>query len=303
MKRHLLVNVLPLVFLLLVSVNLQASLRVFACEPEWSSLANELVGDRAKVYTATTAHQDVHYIQAKPSLIAQVRRADLVICTGADLEVGWLPVLLRRSGNRNVLPGTDGYLEAADYVEMLEAPEKLDRAEGDVHPRGNPHIHLDPRNMLPVAKALSERLIRLDPDNVDTYRERYTSFLERWQNALSAWEQRALPLKGMPIVVHHKFWTYLNHWLGLQQLAALESKPGMPPTTRHLSDILAMMQQTPAKAVIRAPFQDARASQWLHGRTDIVMLELPFTVGGNAESTDLFTLFDSTLALLLKAQQ
>lgn len=302
MKIYHLLNVPALVCLLLASVNLQASLRVFACEPEWASLVSELAGEKVTVYTATTANQDVHYIQAKPSLIAQVRRADLVICTGADLETGWLPVLLRRSGNRKVLPETDGYLEAADYVEMLEIPQRLDRAEGDVHPRGNPHIHLDPRNMLPIAKELGNRLIRLDPDNADTYRERLAVFLERWRSAMHGWEERARPLKDMPIVVHHRFWTYLNHWVGLDQLATLESKPGIPPTSRHLSDVLALLKQTPAKAVIRAPFQDARASKWLNGRTDIVMLVLPFTVGGNADSVDLFTLFDSTLTLLLEAR-
>lgn len=297
------VKTLTAVVLLSLSANLQAALHVFACEPEWASLVSELAGDWAKVYTATTAHQDVHYIQARPSLIAQIRRADLVICTGAELEVGWLPVLLRRAGNPRVLPGTDGYLEAADYVNMLEVPQTLDRAEGDVHPRGNPHIHLDPRNMVPVAKALGERLAVLDSANADSYRQRTASFLERWQRAASAWEERARPLKGMPIVVHHRFWSYLNQWLELDQLATLEVKPGIAPTGRHLSEILAMSKTTPAKAVIRAPFQDARASQWLHQRTQITMVELPFTVGGNDESTDLFTLFDSTLSLLLEAQQ
>ena len=295
---------MPAMLLLLsLATNLQAALKVFACEPEWASLVSEVAGDQAQVYTATTAQQDVHYIQARPSLIAQVRRADLVICTGAELEVGWLPVLLRRAGNRRVLPGTDGYLEAADYVSMLEVPDKLDRAEGDVHVRGNPHIHLDPRNLVPVAKALGERLATLDPDSAGFYRERTAAFLQRWQTAMNDWEERAVPLKGMPIVVHHKFWTYLNHWLGLEQIATLEVKPGIAPTSRHLSEVLVLLQQTPARAVIRAPFQDRRASQWLHGRTQISMLELPYTVGGNDESSDLFALFNSTLNLLLEAQQ
>ncbi len=303
MDRHFSFRILALLLMLLPVANLSAALRVFACEPEWASLVGELAGDLAKVYTATTAQQDVHYIQARPSLIAQVRRADLLICTGAELEIGWLPLLLRRSGNPDVLPGSDGYLEAADYVDMLEIPGSLDRAEGDVHPRGNPHIHLDPRNMVPVARALGERLTVLDPVNADSYRQRTASFLERWQAALADWEGRARALRGMPIVVHHKFWSYLNRWLGLNQLATLEAKPGIPPTSRHLSEVLALLEQTPARAVIRAPFQDARASQWLQGRTDIVMLVLPFTVGGNAESSDLFSLFDSTLAILLKARQ
>jgi zinc/manganese transport system substrate-binding protein len=276
-----------------------AALRVFACEPEWGALVAELAGDRADVSVATTAYQDVHHIQARPSLIAKVRRADLLICTGAGLEAGWLPILLRRGGNPRVLPGRDGYLEAADHVPMLEVPERLDRAQGDIHPRGNPHIHLDPRNITRVAQALSERLIRVDPQRAAHYRQRTGDFLRRWEAALRRWQERASPLKGMAVVVHHSSWVYLNHWLGLRQIATLEPKPGIPPTSRHLSAVLHQLQETPARAVLRAPYQDSRPSEWLYERTGIAMLEMPYTVGGNSDAGDLFGLFDSTLSRLL----
>ena len=290
--------------LILLPLNAPAALRVFSCEPEWAALVAELAGEHAEVTTATTAQQDPHYIQARPSLIAQMRRADLVVCTGAELEVGWLPVLMARGGNPKVKPGTDGYFEAANYVPMLEVPQRLDRAEGDIHPRGNPHIQLDPRNIQRIATALSERLAKLDPAQAEDYRKRLDDFTRRWQAAIQRWEKQAQPLRGMPIVVHHKSWVYLNRWLGLKEIGALEPKPGVPPTSGHLAELLETLKVTPAKAVIRAPFQDARASEWLSKQAPgLVMIEMPYTVGGNAQAKDLFGLFDSSIELLLGAQR
>jgi zinc/manganese transport system substrate-binding protein len=289
--------------LLLLPLNAAADLRVFSCEPEWSSLVTELAGDHADVFTATTAQQDPHYIQARPSLIARMRRADLVVCTGAELEIGWLPVLMARGGNPRVKPGTDGYFEAASFVPMLEVPQRLDRAEGDVHPSGNPHIQLDPRNIARIAPALSERLAKIDPENAADYRKRLEDFSQRWQSALQRWDTEAASLKGMPIVVHHKSWAYLNQWLGLKEIGTLEPKPGVPPSSSHLAELLETLKATPAKAVIRAPYQDPRASEWLIKQVPgLVMIEMPFTVGGNAQATDLFGLFDSSIALLKGAQ-
>jgi zinc/manganese transport system substrate-binding protein len=298
--KHLL---LPVLFaLLLLSQNAPATLRVFSCEPEWASLVTELAGDHADVFTATTAQQDPHYIQARPSLIAQMRRADLVVCTGAGLEAGWLPVLMARGGNSAIKPGSDGYFEAANFVPMRGVPQRLDRAEGDIHARGNPHIQLDPRNIERVAPALSDRLAMLDPENAEDYGQRLEDFRQRWQSALQRWETAAEPLRGMPIVVHHESWTYLNHWLGLNQVGTLEPKPGVPPSSSHLAELLETLKTTPARAVIRAPFEEARASGWLNKQAGLVMLELPYTVGGNAQATDLFGLFDSSIALLQEAQ-
>ena len=292
---------LYLLFLLLVFTSpvLQARLHVFACEPEWASLVGELAGDRASVFSATTAFQDVHHIQARPSLIAQVRRADLVVCTGAELEAGWLPMLMRRSSNPRVLPGANGFFEVARHVSLLGKPARLDRAEGDVHADGNPHIQMDPKNYLPIARALTERLILLDGEHADEYRQRNSEFLTRWEAAIAAWAIKAAPLKNMPIVAYHDSWIYMNRWLGLDQLATLESKPGIPPTSKHLSQILKRMQQQPARAIIRAPYQDARAVEWLHDHTGIPDIELPYTVGGSKQATDLFSLFDTTIDLLL----
>jgi zinc/manganese transport system substrate-binding protein len=277
-----------------------AKLQVFACEPEWGALVTELAGDKVEVSVATTALQDVHQIEAKPSLIARVRKANLVVCTGADLEVGWLPQLIRQSGNRDVADGA-GYFMAATQVTTLEKPSQLDRAAGDVHPDGNPHFQLDPRRVLKVAQGLAARLAQLDAANAAAYQQRMGDFAARWQAAIKRWEAKAAPLKGRKVIVHHVSWVYLNEWLGLQQVGTLEPKPGVPPTSAHLSGLIDTAKKEGAFAIISAAYQDAKPAQWLSERTGVPAVVLPFTVGGDASSKDLFGLFDSTIDKLLGA--
>jgi zinc/manganese transport system substrate-binding protein len=279
----------------------QAALNVFACEPEWGALAQELGGDKVTVYNATQALQDVHHVQAKPSLIAKARSANLVACTGMELEIGWLPMVLRQAGNEAIQPGKPGYFEAGNYVQRLEIPKRLDRADGDVHPLGNPHIQTDPRNIAKVADALAVKLAELDPANAAVYQARYKDFSIRWQQAIKRWEVQAAPLKGIPIVVQHKAYVYLSNWLGLNEIATLEPKPGVEPTSGHLAEVLAQIQRQPARIIIRSAYNDARAAQWLADKTNIPVAVLPFTVGGSDQAKDLFGLFDDTVHRLLEA--
>lgn len=278
-----------------------AALDIFACEPEWGALAQELGGDRVSIYVATNALQDPHQVQAKPSLLARARRAQLVVCTGAELEIGWLPIVLRQSGNSAVQPGKPGYFEAGGFVQKLEVPTRLDRAEGDVHAAGNPHIQTDPRNIGRVATALAQRLAEVDPSNAAYYQTRYRDFAPRWEAAIKHWEKQAAPLKGVTVVVQHKGFPYLEHWLGLREVAALEPKPGVEPTSAHLTEVLEQLQREPAKMILRAAYSDGRASEWLAGRARIPEVALPYTVGGNDKAKDLFSLFDDTVQQLLGA--
>ena len=276
-----------------------AQLKVLACEPEWGALVQELAGDKVSVISATTALQDVHHIEARPSLIARARNADLVVCTGSELEVGWLPLLLRQSGNARVQPGAPGYLEASQFVPRLEVPKVLDRSLGDIHPAGNPHVHLDPHNIAKVALVLRDRLAQLDPANAEAYRTRTAAFLERWDAAIRRWEAGAAPLKGLTLVVYHKNMSYLNAWLGLREVGSLEPKPGVPPTTAHLADLVARMQAAPAKVIVYVAYNNPQAAEFLSERTKIPAVMLPFTVGGSDKAKDLFGLFDDTVARLL----
>ena len=277
-----------------------AKTKVFACEPEWGSLVTELAGDKVDLSVGTTALQDVHQIEAKPSLIAKVRQADLIVCTGSELEVGWLPQLLKQSGNAKVASG-NGYFMASEQVATLERPTALDRANGDVHPRGNPHVQLDPYRVLKIANALDARLAVVDPANAATYKQRLADFTTRWQAAIKKWEAKAAPLKGKNIVVHHISWVYLNTWLKLNQIGALEPKPGVPPTSGHLSTLIATAKAQNAYAIITAAYQDQKPAHWLSDRTGVPVVMLPYTVGGDAQSKDLFGLYDSTIDKLLGA--
>jgi zinc/manganese transport system substrate-binding protein len=289
------------IFLILLGVlpiaPAQAALKVFTCEPEWAALVQELGGAQVTTASATTALQDPHHIEARPSLIAKTRQADLLVCTGAGLEAGWLPPLLRTAGNPKVQPGQPGYFEAASAATLLEARARADRAEGDVHPEGNPHLHLDARNIARVAEQLAARLKQLDPANAAHYSARHADFARRWQTALARWEREAAPLKDMPVVYHHRSWVYLAHWLGLKEVAVLEPKPGLPPTAAHLTQLLIQLKTQPARAIVRSAYEDGRADAWLSERAQIPALVLPYTVGAEG-ADDLFKLFDITIARL-----
>jgi zinc/manganese transport system substrate-binding protein len=295
-KRHL----AALLLAGLLSANAQAKLNAFACEPEWGALLHELAGDRVTVDVGTSALQDVHQIEAKPSLIAKVRRANLVVCTGAGLEAGWLPQLIRQSGNSAIASGPGAFMAAAQ-VTTLEKPTQLDRAAGDVHPEGNPHVQMDPYRMLGIAKALSARLGQLDAANAAEYQRRLADFSARWSVATKRWEAKAAPLKGRKIIVQHNSWVYLNKWLGLHQVGALEPKPGVPPTSSHLAGLIGIAKSEQPIALVRAAYQDPKASLWLSEHTGVPAVALPFTVGGDAQAKDLFGLFDSTIDKLLAA--
>jgi zinc/manganese transport system substrate-binding protein len=276
-----------------------AALNILACEPEWGALSKEIGGDKVTVYTATTALQDPHRIEARPSLIARARNADLMVCTGAELEIGWVPLLQTQSGNQKIQVGEPGYFEAAGVVALLEKPTRLDRSMGDIHAAGNPHLHLDPRNIARVSAALSERMANVDRANAGYYDDREKSFLQRWSDATARWEKQAAPLKGLPVVVYHKNLTYLISWLGMREVGALEPKPGLPPSTAHLSELLEQLKRDPAKAVVRAAYNEPRAAEWLAERAKVPAVMVPFTVGGTDNAKDLFGLYDDTLTRLL----
>ncbi len=296
MIKHL-AGIFLLIGLAVIPATAMAKINIFTCEPEWASLAAEIGGDHVKADSATHAMQNPHYIRARPSLIARVTKADMIICSGGGLEEGWLPILLQRAPPA-LQPGKPGYLMATDHMTMLERPQELDRSHGHIHPAGNPHVHLNPYHIATIADILVERFSAIDPDNAAEYEARHQQFSEAWQKAITRWEQDAIPLKGMPVVVHHLSFSYLLNWLDMRQVASMEPKPGLPPTPSHLESLLQQLQQEPAKAIIRTPYEPSDASEWLSERADIPALVLPYTVGGSEEVNDLFSLFERSIDIL-----
>jgi zinc/manganese transport system substrate-binding protein len=291
--------------LLVLTTSLQAhaALKILATTTDWGALASELGGDRVNVYVATNALQDVHRVDARPSLVARARTADLLIATGAELEVGWLPILVQESGNPRIQPGGRGYFEAAAQLELLEVPTRLDRSMGDIHPLGNPHAHLDPHNIAIVAKALTARLQALDAGGAQYYAQRGADFDARWSQAIARWQSKAAPLRGVPVVVIHRDQVYLCHWLGLVELAAIEPKPGLPPTAAYLASLVTKLGDSPPRLILRNAYNDSKAVTWLSERVHAPVVVLPYSVGGTPEAKDLFGLFDDTLNRLLAGVQ
>ncbi|MBM7071850.1 zinc ABC transporter substrate-binding protein [Shewanella sp. 202IG2-18] len=276
-----------------------AALNVFACEPEYAALVKEIAPE-ANVYQATTAMQDPHMIQARPSLIAKMRRTDLVVCAGADLEIGWLPMLQLKAANPKVRDHQTGLFFAAEHTNTLDKLDKVDRSMGDVHALGNPHLHFSPQRMLEIADGLTVRLIQLDADHRAQYQANFDAFKIKWNQAKIKWKKLALPLNGKSVIAYHSSFRYLFDWLGIKQVGDLEPKPGLPPTTSHLASLLKVAEQDHVSAIVVSSYQDQRGGEWLSKKANIPVLILPMTIGGDKQSKDLFSLYDSVIAKLLK---
>jgi zinc/manganese transport system substrate-binding protein len=275
---------------------------VFACEPEWGALVKAL-HPSAQVFSATTHLQDPHPIEARPSLIARLRRADLAVCTGASLEVGWLPMLQARSGNPKVQDGQPGMFYAAQFVKLIGQYEgMITPFSGDVHPEGNPHFHTDPRRLLQVADGLRDRLIQLNPAEASSISAQHLQFSKSLSDRIPGWEAKAASLKGKSVLTQHATFGYLWEWLGIKSVGDLEPKPGMPPTPGHLERLRAQMSQSAAQAIIIAQHHDKRPAQWLvqqqaPGKTPLVIL--PATVP-EVSSTALVTWLDGLVVTLIQ---
>jgi zinc/manganese transport system substrate-binding protein len=280
---------------------LAAPLSVFACEPEWAALASEIGGAQVDVTSATTSMQDPHQIQARPSLIAKVRQADLLVCSGAELEVGWLPVLMQKSGNPKIQPGSKGYFMASDDVEMLDKPASADRSEGDIHMAGNPHVHTSPANMLRVATALTARLSELSPENKTLFESNHQHLVQSFNVALLQWQPKIDTLKNKKIVVYHDYWVYLQKWLQLDKVGMLEPKPGLPPTSGHLSELVSQMATDKADVILYATYNDSKPAEWLSGKTGIPMAAIPATVEDWKADDALLHWYATVLDALAKA--
>lgn len=286
---------------LLVAGTAHAALEVFACSPEWGALATEIAGNRATVFVATTALQDVHRIQARPSLIARARTAALVVCTGADLEVGWMPMVQSQAGNDRIQPGRPGFLEVASVVPRIEVPTTVDRALGDVHPLGNPHIQFGPKQIRLAAEELTRRLAKIDPPGESEYRARLADFTKRWGAAIERWQQLGAPLKGATVIQHHKNFSYLFDFLGMREVGSLEPKPGVEPPSSHLNDLVEQQKSNPAKLIVRSSYQSPAPSEWLAQRIQVPAVMLPATIGGSEAAKDLFSLYDDSIQRMLAA--
>lgn len=272
------------------------ALNIFVCEPEWKALVAAHAPD-ADIFSATTAMQDPHYVQARPSLIAKIRQAELVMCSGAELEIGWLPMLQSKSGNKAAQNSSDTLIYAADHVTMLDTHNHVDRAMGDIHAHGNPHVQFAVNDIPRLSRVVTERLQHIDPKNAHRYQANGIRFRAQWRSSVVRWQEQAAPLRGKKVVGYHATYRYLFDWLGIEQVADLEPKPGLQPTTSHLQSLTRLGKDS-FDAIVFSSHQDQRPANWLHQHTGKPVVELPLTVSDDGQS--LIEFYHQVIHSLLK---
>lgn len=276
-------------------------LRVVTTTAELAAIARAVGGELVEVKAIARGDQDPHYLEAKPSYMSLVNKADLLIYNGLELEIGWLPLLVQGGRNPRVLSGQPGNLEASASIPVLELPSgELDRSQGDVHPLGNPHYTLDPRNGLIIAQTIATRLQILDPGDAETFSRNLKQFQQELQQHIGQWERRAKDLRGRRVVTYHKNLEYLADWLGLVVADYIEDKPGVPPSPRHIAELVDHMKRDGMQVILYANFQEAMAPERVASQANALALALPISVGGEPGIATYADLFETILGRLEK---
>jgi zinc/manganese transport system substrate-binding protein len=273
-----------------------ARVRVVTSLPDFAAIAKEIGGDKIEVKSIGKGYQNPHFVDAKPIFIRDLNRADLLVYQGLDLEIGWLPVLITGSRNSKITAlSAPGRLDASTLItHVLEVPTtRIDRSMGDIHPFGNPHYLLDPRNGILVAKGIAERLGQIDPENAAFYEDNYKQFADRLIKKIRVWESQLAPFKGTKVVAYHKSWNYFANWAGLEEVGWIEPKPGIPPTPSHVAELIESMKNENVKLVVAESYYPQKTARIIAEKTGTEFLVLPSSVGAN-KGIDTYTqLFDT----------
>jgi zinc/manganese transport system substrate-binding protein len=267
-------------------------LQVVAAYPYIGDLVERIGGSNVRVFSLARGDYNPHMIVPRPSFIAHVRGADLLIINGAQLEIGWMPPLLRQANNPAVQTGEPGFLDLSHYVTLIDVPTSVSRELGDVHPEGNPHFYLDPENILPIARAIKDRLAQLDSQNASYYESRYREFSELWRKKLAEWTQKMTPLRNTRVVEYHKVYDCFLHRYELPIAGTVEPLPGIPPTSRHIEHLEALLTAGPARFILQDVYNPDDASRHLAKKLNMKFIVLPHDVGSVKEANSIVSLFD-----------
>ncbi len=279
-------------------------LNVITTLTDLASLTQEVGGDKVDVEALAKGYQDPHFVEPKPSFLLKLRHADLLVLVGLDLEIGWLPPLITQSGNGKIQPGGQGYLDASQFSQILEIPsDNLTRAEGDVHPLGNPHYWLDPDNGRRIAKGIAAKLAEMDPPDQAYFQQREQDFEKRLAEAEKKWEAQMAPYRGRKIVTYHRSWPNFAKHFGLDVIGYVEPRPGIPPTPSHTIELVNLMKRENVKIELIEPYFDLKTPNSIASMTNGKVLQMMPSVGGKPEITDYFKLFDYDINLLIQALQ
>lgn len=292
-------RIVLLLLLIVVPATASARLKVVTTIPDFAAIAEGIGKDQVEASSIARGDQDPHYLEPKPSYALLLNRADLLIEVGLELESGWLPVLMTQSRNPKIQPGEPGHLNASEGIPILEIPTgSIDRSMGDVHPSGNPHYWLNPRNGLLIAVAIRNKLILLDPSHASIYKDNYLEFEQRLSDRIASWEKKAQAFRGKKVVTHHKSFSYFVDWTGIRIEGLVEPKPGIPPNPSHLLDLIQLIGREKIPLLITENYYDPRPSQELAARTGAGVVILPTSVGGEPGIKTYEELFDSLIEKL-----
>jgi zinc/manganese transport system substrate-binding protein len=300
--RIVAIGVLSLAGLAAVSGSADAAINVITATEDLASIAREVGGDKIKVESLARGYQDPHFVEAKPSFVLKLNRADLLIVVGRELEIGWLPPLITQSRNARIQPGADGYLDASLTAKILELPSgQITRAMGDVHPLGNPHYWLDSENGRLIAKAMLAKFSQMDSANAAVFAQREADFEKRLTEAQQRWRSMLAPYKGLKVVTYHRSWPNFADAFGLDVIGYVEPKPGIPPTPQHTLDVIQAMRSQNVKIIMVEPYFDLKTPNSIASATGAKVVVMPPSVGGVPAATDYFKLFDTDVNMLIAA--
>ncbi|HJX66741.1 MAG TPA: zinc ABC transporter substrate-binding protein [Polyangia bacterium] len=283
-----------------LAIPAQAKTKIVVTYPYIAALVGEMAKDRVDVTTLAKGDEDPHFVVPRPSFIGKLRQADLLIINGASLEIGFVPPLIRQANNPRIMPGAEGFVDLSQAVELIEKPDNVSRSEGDIHPEGNPHFILDWHNVPGLARAIADALARADRAGADAYHKNLDSFLARWKAQSDAWDKRAAPLKSKAIIQYHRLFNYFAGRTGLKVVGELEPKPGIPPTSRHLEELIEANATRTVYMVVTDPYHERKSPEGLAKKLSVPWVVLPQDVAAVPAAKDIFSLYDTLLASVLK---
>ncbi|WP_299238330.1 zinc ABC transporter substrate-binding protein [Sulfurihydrogenibium sp.] len=293
-------RVLSFLLILLTFGFVKAEIKVVATYPYIASITKEIVKEKAQVDYLASGNLDPHFIVPKPSLTVKLRNADLLIINGAGLEIGWLPPLLNQASNRKINPGSNGFLDLSQYINLIEKPENVSRAMGDVHPEGNPHFHLDPYNVPIISQVITEKLCKLDGSNCDYYKNNLSDFKKRWNEKLAVWNSKMASLKGVKVYQYHKLFDYFLKRYGIISVDTIEPLPGIPPTAKHLEELILKSKSENVKMILQDVYHPIKPAKYISEKMGLKIVVLPHDAGAVEEAKDMFSLFDTIVERMNK---
>ncbi len=268
------------------------NLNIVTTYPYIEDITKKIGKDKVNVFSLSKGDWDPHFVVPKPSLISKTRKADLLIINGAQLEIGWLPPIIRQANNFDVQPGNKGFLDLSVYMNLIQVPTNISKAQGDVHPFGNPHFALDPDNIPIISKVVTEKLCQLDNDNCNYFKSNNESFIKKWSDKSKIWASKMKPLKNIKVVEYHRLFDYLFKRYNIEVINTLEPLPGIPPTPRHLATIIDIIKKEAIKINVRSVYNPLDPSKYVSDKTNSNLITLPHDVDSVKEADDIFSLFD-----------